>query len=309
ADRERGGTTGDRQLVVARRGTARPGRGDAPRVRVPLHRAPRARSDREAGHDVRVAAAAAGPAGGGVPVPGVGDASRGARARRRRRRPLRRTPVRILHTSDWHVGKTIRGEPRLAEHVAVLAEIAETAAAEAVDLIVVAGDLYESAAPSAEAEAVVTQGLLALRTVAPVVAIAGNHDNPARFEAVRPLAAAAGIEVRGRVAKPDEGGVVTMDTADGERARIALLPFCSPRYSVRAAQLMDLDAAAAAGEYADRLAAIVDALCAHPDPGAVNLLVAHCMVRGGMTGGGERDAQTAFEPYWLSAAAFPPSLA
>jgi len=100
--------------------------------------------------------------------------------------------VRILHTSDWHVGKTIRGEPRLAEHVAVLAEIAETAAAEAVDLIVVAGDLYESAAPSAEAEAVVTQGLLALRTVAPVVAIAGNHDNPARFEAVRPLAAAAG---------------------------------------------------------------------------------------------------------------------
>ena len=91
--------------------------------------------------------------------------------------------MRILHTSDWHVGKTIRGEPRLAEHVAVLAEIAEIARAEAVDLILVAGDLYESAAPSAEAEAVVTQGLLALRTVAPVVAIAGNHDNPARFEA------------------------------------------------------------------------------------------------------------------------------
>ena len=63
--------------------------------------------------------------------------------------------MRILHTSDWHVGKTIRGESRLAEHVAVLAEIAEIAAAEAVDLILVAGDLYESAAPSAEAEAVV----------------------------------------------------------------------------------------------------------------------------------------------------------
>ena len=217
--------------------------------------------------------------------------------------------MRILHTSDWHVGKTIRGEPRLAEHVAVLAEIAEIAAAEAVDVILVAGDLYESAAPSAEAEAVVTQGLLALRTVAPVVAIAGNHDNPARFEAVRPLAAAAGIEVRGRVAKPDEGGVVTIDTDGGERARIALLPFCSPRYSVRAAQLMDLDAAAAAGEYADRLAAIVRALCADTEAGAVNLLVAHCMVRGGVTGGGERDAQTAFEPYWLSAAAFPPALA
>ena len=165
--------------------------------------------------------------------------------------------MRLLHTSDWHVGKTIRGESRLEEQIVVLAEIAEVAAAEAVDLIVVAGDLYETAAPSAEAETVVTRALLALRAVAPLVVIAGNHDNAARFEAVRPLAAAAGIEVRGRVARPDEGGVVTIDTVGGERARVALLPFCSPRYSVRVAELMALDAAAAAGEYADRLAAIV----------------------------------------------------
>lgn len=216
--------------------------------------------------------------------------------------------MRILHTSDWHVGKTIRGEPRLAEHTAVLAEITEIAAAEGVDLILVAGDLYESAAPPAEAEALVTRALLGLRAVAPVVVIAGNHDNASRFEAVRPLAAAAGIEVRGRVAPPDAGGVITIDSAAGERARVALLPFVSPRYSVRAAELMALDAGAAAGEYAERLAAIVRALCSDPDPGAVNVLVAHCMVRGGVTGGGERDAQTAFEPYWLSAAAFPPSL-
>jgi exonuclease SbcD len=216
--------------------------------------------------------------------------------------------MKLLHTSDWHVGKTIRGESRLDEHTAVLAEIVGIAEAEGVDLVLVAGDLYESAAPSPEAEAVVMRALLALRAVAPVVVIAGNHDNAARFEAVRPLAAAAGIEVRGRVARPDDGGVVTVDTAGGERARVALLPFCSPRWSVRAAELMTLDAAAAAGEYADRLAAIVGALCADADPAAVNLLVAHCMVRGGVTGGGERDAQTSFEPYWLSAAAFPPSL-
>ena len=154
---------------------------------------------------------------GRVPVPGVGDPARGAGRRCRRRRPLRGPAlvVRILHTSDWHVGKTIRGESRLEEHVAVLAEIAEIAAAEAVDLILVAGDLYESAAPSAEAETVVTQALLALRGVAPLVVIAGNHDNAARFEAIRPLAAAAGIEVRGRVARPDAGGVVTIDLASG----------------------------------------------------------------------------------------------
>lgn len=216
--------------------------------------------------------------------------------------------MRVLHTSDWHVGRTMRGESRAAEHRAVLAEIVEIAARERAELVVVAGDLYESAAPSAQAEMIVIEALLGLRAVAPVVVIAGNHDNAARFEALRPMAEQLGIVVRGRVARPDAGGVVTIETATGERARVALLPFCSPRYSVRAADLMALDAAAAAGEYADRLAGIVGALCADPDPGAVNLLVAHCMVRGGLTGGGERAAQTAFEPYWLSGTAFPASL-
>jgi len=55
--------------------------------------------------------------------------------------------VRILHTSDWHVGKQLRGMSRLDEHRAVLAEIADVARAERVDLVLVTGDLFESAAP------------------------------------------------------------------------------------------------------------------------------------------------------------------
>lgn len=217
--------------------------------------------------------------------------------------------MKVLHTSDWHVGKTIRGESRLDEHAAVLGEIVEVAAAESAELILVAGDLYETAAPSPDAVALVHRTLLDLRAVAPLVVIAGNHDNAASFEALRPWAEGLGIVMRGRVARPDEGGVVDIDTDGGERARVALLPFCSPRYSVRAADLMELDAAQAAGAYAERLAGIVAALCATAEPDAVNLLVAHCMVRGGLVGGGERAAQTAFEPYWLSATAFPPGLA
>ena len=120
--------------------------------------------------------------------------------------------MRLLHTSDWHVGKTIRGVSRLEEHAAVLGEIGEVARREEVDLVLVAGDLYETASPSAEAERVVIDALLDLRTVAPVVAIAGNHDNPARFEALRPLAEQVGITVRGRVVAPREGGVVEVDT-------------------------------------------------------------------------------------------------
>ncbi len=208
--------------------------------------------------------------------------------------------MRLLHTSDWHVGKGMRGQSRLDEHVAVLAEIAAIAERESVDLVVVAGDLYETASPVAEADRVVFDALLALRAAAPVVVIAGNHDHGGRFEAIRPVFERMGIVVRGRVAAPGAGGVVDLDVAGGERARVALLPFCSPRHAVRATELMQLDAAAASGEYAARIAAIVDALCADPDPGAVNLLVAHCMVRDAKTGGGERAAQTSFEPYWLS---------
>ncbi|MGH3664875.1 MAG: exonuclease subunit SbcD, partial [Egibacteraceae bacterium] len=70
--------------------------------------------------------------------------------------------MRILHTSDWHVGRTIRGRSRAAEHVQVLAEIAQIAEAEGVDLVLVAGDQFDSAAPTPEAERIVYQSLLDL---------------------------------------------------------------------------------------------------------------------------------------------------
>ncbi len=172
--------------------------------------------------------------------------------------------------------------------------------------MLVAGDLYESAAPSAEAEQIVLRALLDLHdTGAKVVVVAGNHDNPGRFEAIRPLMAELGITVLGQVARPDAGGVLEHTTAGGERAHIALLPFCSQRYAVRAAELMSQEAFENVGAYAEQMRGIVGALTADFGGGAVNLVVAHAMVRGGQTGGGEREAQTAFEDYWIDASVFP----
>jgi exonuclease SbcD len=214
--------------------------------------------------------------------------------------------VKILHTSDWHVGKTIRGVSRLDEHRRVLAEIAGIARERKVDLIAVAGDLYESAAPSADAEQVVLRAVLDLHdTGAKVVVIAANHDNPGRFEAIRPLLCELGITVLGHVARPEAGGVVEHTTAAGERAHLALLPFCSQRYAIRAAELMVQDAADNIGAYAEKVRGIIHALTADFGGGAVNLVVGHAMVRGGQTGGGERDAQTSFEDYWIDASSFP----
>ena len=91
-----------------------------------------------------------------------------------------RCAVRLLHTSDWHVGKAIRGRSRADEHRAVLAEIAGVAEREAVDLVIVAGDLFDTAAPTPESERIVYRALLDLAAGGrPVVVVAGNHDSAA----------------------------------------------------------------------------------------------------------------------------------
>ena len=65
--------------------------------------------------------------------------------------------MRILHTSDWHVGKVLKGQSRYDEHIAVLAQVVDVARAERPDLVVVAGDLYDTAAPTADATRLVTR--------------------------------------------------------------------------------------------------------------------------------------------------------
>ena len=289
---------------------------DATRVRLPARNPPEAGDDREARHDVRDATGDPGAARRRVPVPGVGDATVRAGPRepgrdrsgrpsgRPVRRPARRV-VKILHTSDWHVGKTLRGESRLDEHRAVLAEIAGIAAAEAVDLVLVTGDLFESAAPLPEAQRVVWDALLALRAGgAQMVAIGGNHDNQPAFDAWSPLFAAAGITVLGHAARPEHGGVVELTTGDGTPVVVVLVPFVSQRFAVRAEQLLELDAAAASGLYTERMRLLIEALCRSFRPDAVNLLALHGFVRGGKLGGGERNAHTIFE-YGIEAAHFP----
>lgn len=213
--------------------------------------------------------------------------------------------MRILHTSDWHLGKVLKGVSRLEEQVRVMAEIVGIARDEGVDVVLVAGDVFESAAPTADAQALAWDTLLALRGAgAEVVVIAGNHDNAHAFDAVRPVFAAAGVNVIGTPRRADDGGVVTVGSKSGETARVAALPFCSQRGIIRAQQLMDNTGAEQAGIYADRVARMIGALCSGFTPQTVNLVVTHAMVRGGRLGGGEREAQT-IEDYWVDATAFP----
>jgi exonuclease SbcD len=183
--------------------------------------------------------------------------------------------VKLLHTSDWHVGKAMRGQSRAEEHEAVLAEITGVAAAEAVDLVLVTGDLFETSAPSPESEALLALGQVTLLA---------------------------------EPAKADAGGVIRFETAGGEPVNLALLPFVSQRGIVKADDLMATQADEHSATYAERLRRLVEHLTDGLDgEDAVNLLAAHAMVAGGVLGGGERSAHTIFQ-YALPGGAFPGAL-
>jgi DNA repair protein SbcD/Mre11 len=207
--------------------------------------------------------------------------------------------VRVLHTSDWHVGKLLRGASRIDEHRAVLGEIAGIADRERADLVLVVGDLYETAAPPPEATAVVYDALLALReTGAHVVVVGGNHDQQPQLDAVAPVFARLGITVLGLTAGPERAVV------DVAGARVVMLPWMSQRWAIKTEQLIAATAAATAQYYAARVARMLAWLSEAFSADTVNIVAAHCMVQGGMLGGGERDAQL-IDEYAVPTAAFP----
>lgn len=215
--------------------------------------------------------------------------------------------ITLLHTSDWHVGKRLRGHSRADEHRAVLGEIVELAGERQVDLVVVAGDLFDVAAPTPESEQIVYEALLALAdTGAEVAVVAGNHDNAHRLRAVAPLLARGRVHVLAEPAKPADGGVRRLALRGGE-VQLVLLPFVSQRGIVRADALMRDAAHEHVQAYAERLSKLVRLLCAELEPSLPSVLVQHAFVLGGETGGGERAAHLVDE-YAVPATSFPPEL-
>jgi len=103
--------------------------------------------------------------------------------------------MRILHTADWHLGKKLDFFSRLEEQKEVMAEICQIADQENVDLVIVAGDLYDTFNPPVEATELLYKTLKKLSNNGkrPVIALAGNHDSPDRIDSPDPLARECGI--------------------------------------------------------------------------------------------------------------------
>jgi exonuclease SbcD len=219
--------------------------------------------------------------------------------------------MKILHTSDWHVGKRIGRYDRSDEYRAVIAEVAGIAAAEDVDLVVHSGDLFDRPIPPIEALDIGLRGLVALSDHGrrPVVVIAGNHDSPGFFEALAPFLAEQNIHLVGTIKRPDAGGVLDLATPGG-RAVISCFPFLREGRAFHVWEPTEEHYK----KYADRLRAISEAYSRYADElagtDAVTLFVAHFFVGGDKVHGqgappGERELHMG-EAYTATPEAIPP---
>jgi exonuclease SbcD len=213
--------------------------------------------------------------------------------------------LRFLHTADWHVGKAIRGRPRYEEFAAALDEVVGIARDEAVDAVLVAGDLYEHRAAPPEADAVVFEALRRLHEAGiRMVAIPGNHDSALRLEALSKLLRPIGVHLVPRVAPPGGGGIVELPSRDGAvSALVACVPFVPERRFGDAAALFE------AGErwflsYAEGMGELLVAMAGGFRPDRVNVLLAHLFTDGVMLGGGEREVSIGLQ-YAISPSRLP----
>ena len=196
--------------------------------------------------------------------------------------------MKIVHTSDWHIGRRWKGIQRLDELEAVLDHLAGFIEEHSVDLVLHTGDVFESRNPPAEAEQLVNRFLVRVgRTGAQMLVIAGNHDDPLRLDARSLLTEFVNVQILGRPRPAARGGTRTVETRCGEMAVVAALPFASPGAWVSALDIAGEEASARI-KYARMFERAVRNLCGAFQRDAVNLLMAHAHIEGALFGESER---------------------
>ena len=135
--------------------------------------------------------------------------------------------MKILHTSDWHLGRTLNEYPLLEDQSFRLAQLAGAVREQGAEAVVIAGDLYDRSVPPAQAVSCLDELLYTLtqELKVPVLAIAGNHDSPERLSFGSRLFSGAGLYVEGKAAR--EIRRVTLKDALGE-VDFYLLPYFTP---------------------------------------------------------------------------------
>ena len=118
--------------------------------------------------------------------------------------------MRLLHTSDWHLGQSLHNFERHYEHQRFLDWLLDTIVGERADALLIAGDIFDNANPSSASQKQLYRFLQRARERVPhlnLIVIAGNHDSPGRLEAPGPLLEAHGTRVVGAVQRGADGAI------------------------------------------------------------------------------------------------------
>lgn len=205
--------------------------------------------------------------------------------------------MRLLHTSDWHLGRSFHREDLLGAQARFVDHLVETVRSEQVDAVLVSGDIYDRALPSVDAVALCNDALLRLSgTGVRVVLTSGNHDSAQRLGFGAGLIDAAGIHLRtdpGRCGEP----VLLDDPAGGSPVAVYGLPYLEPD-AVR--DQLGCDGRGHGDVLAAAMTRVRDDLATRP--GARSVVLAHAFVAGGCASDSERDISVG------GVGAVPPSL-
>lgn len=202
--------------------------------------------------------------------------------------------MRILHTSDWHIGKRLMGRERLGEQSDVLDEIARICDEEEVELVLVAGDVFDTYMPGAEAEELFFSKIkeIAGKDRA-VLLISGNHDDGVRLSACAPLSEEQGIYVVGNSRKPlplhcmrrvrpvsSGAGYAVFENDRGEKAFVNTLPY--PNEARFKEEKSDLS-------FPERMKKWIDEGESGNEEHLPSVFLSHIFVVGGVTSESERE--------------------
>jgi len=212
--------------------------------------------------------------------------------------------MRILHTSDWHLGKTLDNINRIGEQRQFIDELCEIAEKEKVELVLVAGDVFDTYNPSSAAEELFYDAVdrLNAKGTRAVVIIAGNHDSPDRLCAASPLAYKNSIVLLGypgssaplysgpgrcSILQSGPGWLEIKPAGLDHSAVIITLPYPS---EARLEQLISeaLQEDKLQEAYSDRIAGLLNTLSSNFREDTVNLVVSHLYLRDGKTSDSER---------------------
>ncbi len=141
--------------------------------------------------------------------------------------------MKILHTSDWHLGRMLYSKKeRHHEHQAFLEWLLNTIKEQQIDLLIIAGDIFDTATPSSSSQKMYYQFLMKVKTVGckNVIVIGGNHDSPSFLNAPKDLLAALNISVIGNVTEcMDEEIIIINDEQDQPQLIVCAVPFLRER--------------------------------------------------------------------------------